>query len=694
MRWLVNHIRSRSRARGEHAFPVIKRLLVRFVDSLRAANARMFRHSFGGQSASRVPEMRRSSQGQVVCESSVFRMIHMPYTYFRGSGALLFVLAAVQVTLVSHTFPATEVLSTKPLLTIDAAYHWYQIAVAEDLAVEGRLTGYDPTFGGGSIGGIVMNASAKVPALVAVLLRPYLDEAQAYKVYVFLAALLGPLCVPLACRISGVRMRGAVVAALFGLLLWWASAFRWYHTAGMVSFVLACYVSLPFAALFSHATHAPRKWPVVTVAGLIGAFGLLLHPLFPILALFAISAGGFQLGLSAEWPRLLKFGAAVSALSLLPNWPWISALLRVGAGEIGSQPFQQRVDLVMWFRELLAEWDDGAMGSKLYAGLFAATLVGALGQSASQIRTLSRAALATSLVASLFAWGGAAIPGVGVLQPNRFAVYAYLLLAIPAGRAIAGVMECWRTSGRPQQLVAVPLLAIAVTSLGYATWELSREISYRPTGHFGSLPPEVRGVGPRSAWLIEELRKRTTAEGRVLFETSVGRVFDNAHSAGYIARSASREFIGGPYPFMFEAGFWDGFAFGRSLNSMPEDEIRRDLDAFNIGWVVVQSSTARKFFSTKAWAVPISKFDGIEIYKVNRSLSFFWLGAGRVSLRETNKLVLTDLSGSSVVLKYVYVPGLTAKPSGTVRPFYVQGVRQPFIAVSSIANGYVELSLD
>ena len=602
---------------------------------------------------------------------------------------------AIQFMLAAWTFPLNDVLSTKPLLTIDAAYHWYQMNVAMDLAVQGHLTGYDPMFAAGHIGGVVMNPSGKVPALLAVLLREVLTVEQSYKLFVFGASLFGPLCVPWACRIWRLGLNTSLLASALGLLLWWVSAFRWYHTAGMVSFVCASYVALPFAALFLRAAVASESRIAGLVGtGLLGAFGFLLHPLFPLLVLFPIFAQLPSIWREIDLGRVVVAAIVIGALSLAPNLPWLLMLLETGSGEIGAQPYQQRVDLLMVIRELLAKWDGGAMGSKVYSGLLAASILGAFLSKSVVSRRFAIAGLAAWAAMELFAWGGAAIPGVGSLQPNRFAVAAYVLLIIPSAVAIVQIKDDWAVSGHLLRLCMGSVLVVCALSTTFAVWEATREVSYRPFGHYGAPPPAVRGVGPTSAWIAMTLSEHTNSSGRVFFETSLARVHDNAHMAGYLARVTEREFIGGPYTYMFTAGFWDGVAFGRSLRSVTEDELRRYFNAFNIGWIVAHSDPSKQYFATIPWIVPMRSDHDVVVYRVDQELSYFFSGGGVVEKREVNRLVLSGLRDSSVAIKYRYVPGLKVVPAGHAEPYPVEGIAEPFVKVSGIAGQRIELSLE
>ena len=74
-----------------------------------------------------------------------------------------------------------------------------------------------------------------------------------YKWYVFGATVLAPLSLPLA--VGWLRLPKSVAfTASVPAIFVWLSALRRCHTAGMVSFVLASYLALPFAALNSVLT--------------------------------------------------------------------------------------------------------------------------------------------------------------------------------------------------------------------------------------------------------------------------------------------------------------------------------------------------------------------------------------------------------------------------------------------------------
>jgi hypothetical protein len=222
--------------------------------------------------------------------------------------------------------------------------------------------------------------------------------------------------------------------------------------------------------------------------------------------------------------------------------------------------------------------------------------------------------------------------------------------------------------------------------------EVRQEISYAPISHYGAIPPEVRGLDADSAWLLAWLRDNTSASGRVLFETSKARIHGGAHIAGYLAYSSDREFVGGPYPYIFFAGFWDGNVFGRPIEGFDRDEFWRYLRLYNVGWIVVFSDASKRFLLQLPGLVPGPVHGPFATFVVDQPLSFFLEGNGRIESRSINRLVLSQLSPEGVLLKYHYVPGLRAMPAGTVEPVLLPKDPEPFIRVRS-SSPSVELTV-
>ena len=400
---------------------------------------------------------------------------------------LIFAVSIIQFALLSITFPLAQMWSENPIFHNDGAYHWYQIKLANNLFATGNIVGYDPFFAAGYIGGIPLNASAKAPAVLTFISAQWLSEIVAYKLFVFISAILCVICVPAACQLLECRRGVTVIASVFGIFIWWASVFHWYYTAGMTSFVLAAYLALPYVALV-YLYLMRGGWGILFILGLVGAFGLLLHPLFPIPVAFGLLSYFFFENQSINWKRVFILGTVLPVFCLLPNLFWVVEMF--GHQRIAG-PYQQVVDVNIVWQEMLGRWKGNAQGSKIYAILVLASLWACVKGEKSE-RALSRMLMLTWLSLILMAAIGAAIPGVGETQPNRFAPVGYLMLVIPAAAGIYTMFSAaTKRSARTIQLGALASLAAVFLVSGYYFNEVRREVSYEDVGHYGAPPPQV-----------------------------------------------------------------------------------------------------------------------------------------------------------------------------------------------------------
>lgn len=580
--------------------------------------------------------------------------------------------------LVGLALPLHEVPNDRPLAYIDSTFHHYQMQVARELWAEGRLIGYDPWFAAGHVGGVNFNVSAKLPALMAAVWPAGI--APLYKLYVAFAAVLAPGLALLGVRRLALGGGVAAVAALLAVLCWWVTQLRWYHTAGMVSFVLASY--LAFAVLCWALDLATRDagWAGCMGLGLLVAFGFFLHPLFvvPVLCL-ALPL------LACCWPQvrgrsLARVVIAATLLGLLPNLLWLWPTLSLpGLGKESIQPFQRATGLHIAWTEATGRIGGVARGAKLNLLLWFAAAWGVFTPGDGRARRLALGFVLGAVALILFAALGGHVDAIGRLQPNRQSGAAYLMLVLPAA---LGLVAMLRLAGQ-QGLRAWggrAALVLALLGLLFTGRELANEVSARPTPHHGRAAPEIRGEGPLTVWLKQTLAAHTTPAGRILFETSLGRIHDGAHIAGPLAHGLGREFIGGPYVYMHHAGFWDGQLFGQSIQSFSAEAFAERMALYNIGWIVVHSEPSKAFLKTLPTARLLAEQGPVAVYAWDGGpLSFVLRGQGEVASRALNRLSLRGLAGEEVVLKYHHVPGLQASPDVVMEPVLLPGDPQPFI---------------
>lgn len=594
-------------------------------------------------------------------------------------GCVVFV---AQLAGLGWTFPLSELLSDTPLFHVDSSFHWYQMHAAEAFWRDGRQVGFDPWFAAGHIGGVSYNASAKLPALLGIALSPWLSAGVVYKLYAFFSALLAPLCVTLAMRWLRADRVATAAATLFGFLLWWISAFRWYHTSGMVSFVFASYAALPYIALVWRGLAENLPSRRLLFLGAVGAVGVFYHPLFPLPILFCV-----PMLILFFWPevrggRLLTLVFTVPVLSVLPNLAWILPSLQYPGWSSNSMtPYQKEVDIAIAWNELLGRIVGHARGSRVNPLLWLATLWAVTAGGASRSIRISSAFAVAALALIVFSAVGGAAPMFATLTPNRLSAAAYLLLVVPGGIGVSGIARTiHHRRALPQWSAGVSAAAVAVGLVFYAN-EVRNEWSRAPVPHYGARPPEVRGVGDVSRWILDWLREHTSADARVLFETSGGRNHDGAHIAGYLALASQREFIGGPYVFMHHAGFWDGTLFGRRISDFRTDELEDRLRLYNIGWAIVHSDQAKSALDRQPGLHRRAQRGQFVVYEAAFPHSYFVEGSGRVVTRDFNEIHLSEIRGPAVTLKYHHVEGMTTTPATRIEAVRVPDDPLPFIRI-------------
>lgn len=607
-------------------------------------------------------------------------------------GISTYALAALAVLLIqfvflSQSFPLGELFSALPLTVVDHAFHQFQTFLALDLARQGQLTGYDTHFAAGYVGGVTLNVSAKFPALAAWLLHGVLNPVITYKLYVFLSALVAPLCLPLAARLLLLDSLTTWIAALLGLSMWWASAFHWYHTVGMVSYVLIAYLTIPYCAGIYRALQGKHQWWQSILLGVFGAAAFFLHPFFPVsIAIFVVMLHVFY---RDEFPlkRSVLPLSVIAVSALLPNLIWLVAMLSAPSFANGgfTAPYQQTVDpMIMWW-EITGQWHAHAMGAKIYTLLAVLAVIGGwFGAKGEFIRT----SLGVWAVLVLFSALGASLPFLAPLQPNRFSMMGYLYLVLPASMGLASLLRLVVSRGWHPGFAVVPIIVLLPFSALVAK-EFVHEVSSIPSGRYGRPPPEVQGLGANNKALLQWITDHTSKRGRILFETSSGRIHDGAHISGLLAYLSHREFIGGPYPHLFFAGFWDGYVFGKPIQSIDETAFMRYLDIYNIGWVMAHSPASIAYLNSQPALKQVTQIGGVHVYQAKRPLTYFLAGEGSVEVDNLALVVRVADVSKPIVLSYHYIPGLNADDGSVITPVYIADDPQPFIKLAPRSNTVV-----
>jgi hypothetical protein len=590
----------------------------------------------------------------------------------------------IQAALLFIGTPISRLLSGWHSFYIDNPYHVYQLELGKALLQQGQLLGFDPFLGAGHLGGMNDNGSARVPVFLAALLPSSLPTGAVYSLYVLACALIAPLSPAAMARLLRWPPLHAAVASAIGLALWWVGALHWFHTAGMVSFVCGSYLGLPYAAWSWKVCNGPSGKVAIGIigTGIMGGLGMWLHPLFPILvaALFV----GFFIW-DAQQSSVLAIvgrGSAIAAIALLVNAPWLFAMLGtsdIGANTLALHPFQKTVGIMVALKPAVGIWANSSMGSFLNPLMLFGCGAGLYFLPREQRRRMLPF-LFGAVVLLLFAAFGAASATLGQVQPNRFIAPTFLLVGMGAAYAIAEYSVWLRVRGqRTAKLLAV---GMGVVLSLYTGREIFREATPGPHGHYGNGQAALSGPPALVAQLETWISANTSAQGRILFETSLGRIHGGGHVAGLIARKTDREFMGAAYPYSLPAvSFWDNVAFGRPIREVMATDWLHGFDLYNVGWVIAHSPQLKQAMDALPAAKAVARFESVQVYKIERPLSFIQSGSGRIVARGFNRLEVADASGPQLVLKYHWLPDLVASPPATLEAVQVAPGFPAFIRV-------------
>lgn len=627
-----------------------------------------------------------------------------PASHDGGRWLLWLSLAAVlllQFLLQAYFFPFSALFDDSRLTHIDAPFHLYQIEFARSLCEQHRLTGFDPRFAAGHIGGINMNASAKLPALLGCMAGEHASMAAVYKAVSFWSGVLGPAAIVSACLLLRTAPLTAMLAGLLAVLMWWTGPLRWYHTAGMTAFVLGAYLGIPLVVATVQVCARPRVWRLAAVS--LGAgFGVWLHPLF----LLAVLLAGAPWVLSELWTfrrfahtALCLLAALFVVLAL--NGLWIWEVTKVAGYAYADQPYQRYFEPLLAWLELIGQAPTAAGGSRLYAGVLVAVLLGVVFTQPTTQRAMW-GLIGGGLLLMAWASFGAAQPTIASLQPNRFSAMAWLCLVIPAAEGIRCALLAWPSTGHLARISTAGGLGFFALVIAFFIKETYSEVYVDGAKKYGVSRPEVKGEATFSIEMVMYLKNNTDRSSRIFFEMSLGRKHDGGHLAALYASDADREFIGGPYPFIDFANTWDATAFRKPLNEFSVADLNRLLDAYNVGWMVCHSEACKTSMKKPAGHVTASEFGPVTVFRRSSTPGFVARGEARIVNRCDNRLEVASTgtrtgmpmaasahSTGPIVLRYHWVPGLKIYPSGVVKAIDLVPGARPFILVEDAPSQFV-----
>lgn len=598
----------------------------------------------------------------------------------------------IQLVLTGIYYPLWELFSDVPMLYNNAAYHLYQMKLGRELVDQGRIIGYDPSFVAGYVGGFTINGSAKVATLTAALLHPWASEIVVYKVYAYACDFLGPIFLLVSLRILRFGNKEILAGIFLGLILWWASWFRWSYSTGMGSSVLSMYIAVFYISLIIRYLEGDwgRKFPVA--AGLLAAFLVFFHPHFVLPVSLATA-----LFLMFNWrtvspQRAVTVLTIIPILAMLPNLPWLIAMTKFG---IFSEPwnYQNLVDPWMILTDAIGLFGRlGGSGAKVYPVIWLGAITAVFMTKDDKDKRILPTCFATGICMILLARLGPALEFLKPGELNRFSAAGYLFLLLPASKGIVRLATFAGDESVSWARLGARVCTAVTAILGlYGSYEVAKEVSWLNVGKYGIHAPQIASVSDDKVWLLQWLKGNADESGRVLFETSN---HDKDKSlTSYFSYMSGLQFIGGPIPGRFRfSNPWDGLFFGKNIEDIDPSQFERYLDLFNIGWIIVHTERARQQLKGIPSIRPTGQFQDFTAYNIDRPRNYFFRGRGIVTRAGANALVLDNLEGAEIVLKFHYVEGLTADV-----PVKISGVKllddpTPFIRILG-APAHLTISL-
>lgn len=509
------------------------------------------------------------------------------------------------------------------------------------------LVFYDPFWNGGRAETVIVSTGATGPGL---LLWPLWRWFATHEVYTgavaFVFIVLAPALAGLGARLAGGRRIATVVAALL-MLACSRTLFQWALHFGTFGACFASVMAAPLAGALVRALTSDRPGLRLGFALVPCAFLFLTWPVSSIMAL-PLALGLLASHRAWTWPRwrfLLVCGAVVAVTCL----PFFATL--IGHGKTTS---------------VLAAQDHRiAWGADILRGL--AGLRGELGSAHPAIVFLGLAGLwfdsnrtrrsffgvATVGLMFLTGWGDMWKPQ---LQLTRAAVPLVCVAVLPAAIWIERLLE----DARP---ALAPLRAGLLALLSVAGHEVARIWDNRAGADYVVYRGEIVDF---AQWI----RTHTQPDARILFAGPTVHGFGRGHLA-YLPVLTGRAMMACDYyHFSPKAVEYD---YPPRAFRKDDEDVFRFLDLYNVGHVVTFHDNWKKFIAKHPeWFERVASFgpDGKRaVYRVKRDHGWFTGGPGGAVVPRVNALDVTPRDPLAAdVLKFNWVPGMTAPPPVTIAP--------------------------
>lgn len=544
-----------------------------------------------------------------------------------------------------------------------------------------EMWGYDPTYSAGLPLNFTWNSNVFLQ-LLAVVFHP-VPEYVVLLVATVLSIAIAPICFSAGLANFGVKGKKRDAALILMLSYWWCGFMAVLMQIGMPTALTVFHLSFYTVSLFYRYLNNGEDH-VVAKLYIFGPLCFLVHKTaivtlaLPVLILLICNPGRL-------FSKKVFHLALIAGLTIAVNSFWVVPFIHLVKYKVAlpEAPHGLCVDSMRIYKDYFSL--SKIMGHKVIGPENGAApillvntilkwiflLTGLAGVAAISRKSFKTALCFLLTVVSFFAlvYFGSLWEPAALLNPTRYVAYADFLLAVPAAFGIAAignlVLKKFEKISSLPTIVSVAVLilfALSVLPYGFFMKQMSADID--------------KDTKALAAFLSAE----TTPSGRVLLEDSgwndreslekgTPPKYGGGHFPSLLADITGREFIGGPYPYVFlsqhYADFHDGSFLRKPINEFTTDELLYAMDIFNIRWIVCWSAECDSVFGGAKDSFrlvrEIGKFNAYE--RSAKNFSGIKYGSGFVRADEEGlKIFRADPEGESVVIKYQYFE--TLKTSG------------------------------
>lgn len=596
---------------------------------------------------------------------------------------MLVVVCALELWGLSRYFPPEVWLNTHPFYTDSYALHFARGLIGETALVRHlRLWSYSPNLMAGYPAGTRTEPMGAAPAVWFWVCGGFFHElslgqaAVLYKLLVVGLLAAVPPAMALAALWLGFDWGVAVLSAVFGALGVFNFPGIVMMRVGMFGFLSASYMCVAWGAFLYRTLEAGRAWRFGLLAAAGGAITY-LHPLSafllvpPALAGLAMSRG----------PRMGALAVSLAG-SFVLSLGWLGPLLlTLPIGAHFAKWWQSPQTIVGGLQALYSfrlPFPPLAMAAAAaYGGLYAPVR-----------RKFKGTWLAATFAFGALAYFASLIPILADIGPLRMEAPFYFY-ALPF--AAFGVYRGWCALGL---LRGGWGLAIRILAAGFA--------AYCGLVSLASVWLETRAHGPIATALppeateLESWMKRIGSDSRLILESGwsidshgeVRPLYFDADLTLLWTLESGREIIGGSASEGFSTfsfvDFGNGVAFGRPLKEWTPGELRKQLDIYNVGELILWSDDAKRYMSQVPDVKLLLEREPYALYGVEGVRNYLLAGkAGAVNATQ-DCIEISAAQPGRLVLKYHYFRTMRAAPPMPISPAVIgNGDPNPFVQIDN-----------